>query len=150
MCRLLVIFTSVYVICTKHGCKIISYGSVINRLCITIWLLEQAFPYTVFQPQALELCARVGTLTSVFCLVWFLFIYLCSKRIQVALIYPLLLQTTNPRFIYFKIILSFLLLMWQKVASASGDMRKALWVCRLVNIAARLADHSLTKFPDSI
>lgn len=25
-----------YVICTKYGCKIISYGSVINRLCMTI------------------------------------------------------------------------------------------------------------------
>lgn len=34
---------------------------------------EQAFPYTIFQPQALELCARVGTLTSGFCLVLFLY-----------------------------------------------------------------------------
>lgn len=40
--------------------------------------------------------------------------------------------------------------MWQKVASASGDMRKALSVCRLVNFPASLIDHNLSKFPDLI
>lgn len=32
-----------------------------NELVIIVTLLQQELPYTVFQPQALELCARVST-----------------------------------------------------------------------------------------
>ncbi|KAG5603066.1 hypothetical protein H5410_034436 [Solanum commersonii] len=61
------------VLCYLHKAWCKSF-LMVNRVTNN-FTVEQAFPYTVFQPQALELCAR-------------------------------------------------------KVASASGDMRKALWICR--------------------